>query len=496
MFCVGLLAVAGYDGFQSQPPRFTRIVDGPAVSNHASTGGVTWVDYDADGDLDLYATNGYDVSVSNAPAQGNRLYRNEGGTFVADPQSALVQDSGYSSGSTWGDYDNDGHLDVFVSNEAGQDNFLYHGLGDGVFQRVMEGPVGNDGGNSYSASWVDVDNDGYLDLYVANGGLSAPEPDFLYRNNGDGTFSRITDGPVVADTAASGGGVWGDYDGDGDQDLFVPRRLSPGIVGNALFRNEENWSFTRVTTGPVATDTLNSMAGAWGDLDNDGDLDLYVANMYGGANSLYVNDGGSFTVAEPNPSVVDGGHSYAANWADFDNDGHLDLVVANWGAAPVLYTNTGDGSLERALSGDLGAIVAAASSVAWGDYDDDGDADLYIGNWPNYPGPGELNFLYRNDAGAGNWLKVGLVGSQSNRAGIGARVTVRFEGESGVLSQMQEVTAHTGWRSQNPLELLFGVGTATVAEVEVLWPSGTVDRAAAVTANQRIVITEAQGVTR
>jgi hypothetical protein len=494
MLCLNLLAVACMEAVSPLPPAFTRVAAGPAVTNHASTGGVTWVDYDADGDLDLYVTNGYDVSASNPTPQGNRLYRNEGGAFVADRENALVQDSGYSSGSTWGDYDNDGNLDVFVSNQGGQENFLFRGLGDGGFQRAPSGPVGTDGGGSYSASWVDVDNDGHLDLYVANGGLSAPEPDFLYRNNGDGTFAKVSDSPVVADTAASGGGVWGDYDGDGDQDLFVPRRLSPGIVNNALFRNEGGWRFTRVTTGPVVTDTLNSMAGAWGDVDGDGDLDLYVANMYGGANTLYLNDGGSFAVAEPSPAVVDGGHSYAANWADYDNDGDFDLIVVNWGAAPVLYANDGAGLLDRAPGGDLGAIVAAASSVAWGDYDGDGDADLYVGNWPNYPGPGELNFLYRNDAGAGNWLKVSLVGSTSNRAGIGARVTTRFARGGESLVQMQEVTAHTGWRSQNPLELLFGLGTATEVEIEVRWPSGVVDRVADATANQRLVVTEGQGV--
>jgi hypothetical protein len=348
---------------------------------------------------------------------------------------------------------------------------------------------------SYSASWIDVDADGYLDLFVSNGGLSSVEPNFLYRNNGDGTFTRLTEGSIVSDSAASGGAVWADYDNDGDPDLFVPNRTSPGQLTNALYRNDGDWRFTRISEGPVATDTIPSIAAAWGDYDNDGDLDLYVANVYGLANRLYRNNGdGTFGSVWSGPHVLDGGHSYGANWADYDLDGNLDLLVANWGAAPVLYRNRGDGDLERASAGDLGQAIVYASSVAWGDYDRDGDPDVYVGSWPNSPGDGERNHWYRNDGAELNWLAVHLAGTESNQAAIGARVSIHTRVDGRMLTQLREVSTHTSWRSQNEPTVHFGLSTATKVDLlTVRWPSGAIDRVVDVPVNQTVVIVEGQG---
>ena len=176
---------------------FERLTSGPVVTDRASTGGVSLVDYDGDGDPDLFVTNGYDVSAEAPEPQLNRLYRNDGGVFVPVTEGPLVEDQGYSSGSTWADIDNDGDLDVFVTNQQDQNNSLYLNDGNGVFTAVTEGPVVSDGGHSYSAAWVDIDNDGWVDLFVANGGMSHAQVNFLYRNLGDGNFERITDGEIV-----------------------------------------------------------------------------------------------------------------------------------------------------------------------------------------------------------------------------------------------------------------------------------------------------------
>ncbi len=194
-----------------------------------------------------------------------------------------------------------------------------------------------------------------------------------------------------------------------------------------LYRNEGDWRFTR-GRGPPSGDTLIAVSAAWGDYDNDGDLDLYVASQGGPANRLYRNDGqAGFHRVEGDPSALDGGHTYGATWGDVDNDGDLDLATTNWGAALVLYENDGRGGFRRAAAGDLGRTREYPGNLAWGDHDGDGDLDLYVGNWPNWPGHGEENVLYRNEGAIGNWLIVRLVGTESNRSGIGARVTARAE---------------------------------------------------------------------
>ena len=477
-------------------PRFTRAAGAPAT-DRASTGGVTWVDYDADGDLDLFVTNGYTVSAPPPPVpQPDRLYRNDGGTLTPVPGGPLATDSAFSSGSTWADYDNDGDLDAFVSTQLNQPDLLYRNEGRGRFTAVRDGDIVNTPGSSFASSWVDVDNDGWVDLFVSNGGLSGPQKSFLFRNARDGKFARVTDAPMVTDSVASGGPSWADYDNDGDQDLFVPRLISRTVLaGGALYRNDGNWRFTAVTGDAVVTDTVPAISAAWGDMDDDGDLDLAVGALGGRASRLYRNTGkGTFERITEGDFVTAPSAAYTVNWADVDNDGDLDLLQGNWGAASYLFLNRGDGTLVRTVVGDLGRTIGYASSATWGDVDGDGDLDAYVGNWPQFAGEGEENQFYRNTGSNGNWLLIRLVGTASNRAALGARVTVRASIGGRPRTQIREVAAHTGWRSQNALEQHVGLGDAARAdEIVVRWPSGRVDRVAAVRANQRVTITEGQG---
>jgi hypothetical protein len=479
--------------------RFTRITDSAPATDAASTGGVSWVDFDGDGDLDLFVTNGYDVSAEEATAQKNRLYRNDGdGVLSVVTEGPLIEDDGFSSGSTWGDFDNDGDVDVFVSNQRDQENFLYRNEGDGTFERIDAGSPTAAGASSFSASWVDVDRDGLLDLWIANGGLSQAQPNQLHRALGEGRFSAITDGDIVTLEGRSGGGSWGDYDNDGDPDLFVAHlTLGADAPGNQLYRNDGDWQLIPIEDGPPVDDGAPSLCAAWGDYDNDQDLDLYVGNAFGYANLLYRNEGdGRLTPVEHIPPTLEGGSTYAANWADVDNDGDLDLLVADWGSAPVLYENLGGEGFRRLAAGDLGRDILFAASLAWGDYDADGDLDAYVGNWPNHPGPGEPNALYRNDSAAAGWLQIDLRGTLSNRSGIGARVLVRARIGGEARTQLREVAAHTGWRSQNSLRQHVGLGDArTVEQVEVRWPSGNVDQVGPLDGNRIIEITEGKGLT-
>jgi uncharacterized repeat protein (TIGR01451 family) len=297
---------------------FTKVTSGnPIVTDIASSTSAVWGDYDNDGDLDLY--------VSNNIGFKNFLYRNEGnGNFTSILNDPIVNYIGYSHGAAWADYDNDGYLDMFVSDFfSTQFNKLYHNNGDGTFTKVASSPIVTDASFSVSAAWGDYDNDGDQDLFVSN---TNDENNFLYRNDGSGQFTKITTGDLVNDGGKSVGASWGDYDNDLDLDLFVS---NAGNQNNFLYQNNGNGTFTKITNSIVTTNVGNSHGSAWGDYDSDGDIDLLVSNDANGNNFLYANNGDGTFAAVSNVITQDGGNSFGAAWADIDNDLDLDLYVAN-----------------------------------------------------------------------------------------------------------------------------------------------------------------------
>jgi len=324
-------------------------------------------------------------------------------------------------------------------------------------------------------AWGDMDNDGDIDLYVAN----VNTPNKLLRNDGAGVFSDATSGQL-GDTSGGEGVAWGDMDNDGDLDLY----LSNAGGASRLFRNDGGGTFVDIATGPLAG-TNQGRGAAWGDMDNDGDLDLYVANA-SGANKLLRNDGAGTFVDATSAPLGDTGNGVGVAWGDVDNDGDLDLYLAKNGQANRLFRNEGGGAFVDATSGALGD-PGSGHAVVWGDMDGDGDLDLYLAN------SGSANKLFRNEGvAAGNhWLHVDLVGKQSNRSGIGARVRV----VAGGIGQIREISGGSGFDSQNSLTAEFGLGAATTVDSLIIrWPSGAEQWLTNVVADQVLEVKEASMV--
>ncbi|UCE17265.1 MAG: VCBS repeat-containing protein [Gemmatimonadota bacterium] len=478
--CLVTISLMGVPDLHGQI--FVRIGGGDVVSDGGISAGVAWGDYDTDGNVDLFVANWQD--------QRNFLYRNNGNaTFTKILEGDIVNDIAsydpYSSGPCWGDCNNDGFLDLFVANQRDRDNFLYMNNGDGTFTKITAGPVVTDGGASFSSAWGDYDNDGYLDLFVAN---AFNQNNFLYRNRGDGTFEKVTEGAVVSDGGESLGASWGDYNNDGFLDLFVANRSNQN---NFLYMNNGDGTFTKITEGSIVADNRSSHGGSWGDYDNDGDLDLFVANgPYSGdgeADQLFRNDGdGGFSEMTGSVLAHNPGRSGSGVWADFDNDGNLDLFVTQYYQPCLLYVNNGEGDFTRVTQGEIVNRLGYASGVGAADYDGDGDLDLFLANWEN-----QNNFLYRNDSEMANWLKVRCIGTTSNATGIGTKVRVNATVGGNGIEQMREIRTNNGHRSQSDVTATFGLDDVTIVEgMTVEWPSGIVNTYTDVATNQVVVVVE------
>jgi hypothetical protein len=499
LLACALAACDSVESVDANPRLFIVANMPPLTSDRASTGGISFADYDGDGDPDIYVTNGYDVSLPDPGPQANRFYENSQGRFEARSIAGLADLEGYSSGSAWADFDNDGDLDTFIANQRDQENalLLQQVAEDGSvrFVRHAAERLAEDKGWSYSIAVADADNDGYVDFYVSNGGLSHTGVNFLYRNLEGTAIQRILNSDAVDSNHASGGASWSDYDGDGDQDLVVANRPTAEMQGFnlSLFRNDGNLQFTRMDEDALPVDATFPMSVAWGDVDNDGDQDLYAGNLYGMANNLYENLGdGTFRVMDGGRATTDAGSSYAVTFGDLDNDADLDLVVANWGGASEIYLNDGAGRFEQVHPEAFRRSVHYASSLALADYDGDGDLDVLIGNWPNHPGEGfEENVLIENRFADGNWIRITLEGATSNRSAIGALIVVETIINDEARRQVREVSTHSGWRSQGELTQHFGLGTATaVSKVVINWPSGYTETIVGPPINQMLNVRE------
>lgn len=471
----------------SSQTTFTKVTTGPVVNDGGISFGGMWADYDNDNKVDLFVAN-----MASAPGQRNFLYHNEGnGVFIKIITGNIVTDSGKSFGGSWGDYDNDGRIDLYVANYNNQNEFLYHNDGAGIFTKISTGIIVTEGGNSNSCGWIDVNNDGKLDMCVTNYGQRR----FLYTNNGDGTFTKITAGAFVNDVSPSISSNWGDYNNDGRADVFV---ANAGQITwpNFFYRNDGGNNLTKITDLNVSIDTGKSFSGSWGDFNNDGYLDLYVANDEFRNSYLYKNNGdATFTRILHGPVATEGFYSACGTWADFNNDGWLDLFISRWqNQNNYLYFNNGDGTFSKVTTGNIVNDAGNSFGCSTADYDNDGDLDLFVANINN-----ENNFLYRNNATNENtnkWISIKCVGTISNRSAIGARVYVRANINGTPVGQIREVSSQMGYNSQNDARSHFGLGGASVIDtIKVTWPSGSVNTFTNINPNQFVTITENQGMT-
>ncbi len=447
---------------------FTRISTGTPVVTDVSVNytGAAWIDYDGDGDLDLFVANGF-------------LYRNDGASGFTRVVTAIGSGitAATGNGTTWGDYDNDGNLDAFVC--SGQSK-LYRNLGNGSFSAVTFGAIGQAFGNrGWSCAWADIDLDGDLDLAITHPAGFVPggaTTNHLLVNLGPPAYSflKVTSTPITSNFTSFTVGSWSDFDLDGDMDYFIGAGPANGTLqADFLYRNNiagGGNGIERITEAPIATDLQDGQLWNWIDYDNDGDLDGYLTNWRGTANGmvnrLYRNDGTGYARVSTGAIVTDAHSSLSSVWGDFDNDGDLDCFVANdSGQSNKFYRNNGNGTFSSVINATTESITHRGASA--GDYDGDGDLDLYA------DGPSGGRRLYRNDTSNGNhWLKLNLVGVESNRSAIGAQVRARATIGGQSVGQLREVLAQNTFNGHNALQVHFGFGDAeSVESLSIRWPS-------------------------
>jgi enediyne biosynthesis protein E4 len=459
---------------------FTKITSGPMVNDGGDSRAVNWIDYDNDGDVDLFVTNG--------PQQGqnNFFYENNGdGTFTKITNIAITQDGKASDGSSWGDIDNDGDLDLFVANWWGQPNLLYLNNGDKTFTFQQGIQMTTEASHSETGSWGDYNNDGYLDLYVCNSGGSLKN--FLYKNNGDGTFTKIND-TFLNQTFASRNVDWIDFNNDGLQDIFVTNENNQN---ENLYLNNGDDTFA-IANVPSLLQNGGSTAGSnWEDFDNDGDFDVLLVNWGNQRNQLYINNGdGTFTKLNEAPFTTDVSNAFGSSVGDIDNDGDLDIIIARafttQKTANYLYINNNDGTFSK--SNDTAVQDSGWTyGVAFGDYDNDGWLDLFEARCFN---ANENNVLFHNNGGTNNWVMMNLSGFHSNKSSIGAIVKLKAVIDGEPVWQMRKVVGQNGYCGQN-LQIHFGLGNASqIDSLIIQWPSGIIQNVEEININHYNEIVE------
>lgn len=449
--------------------QFEQITTGSIVNDGGMSLGAAWGDLDGDNDLDLF--------VANTTGQTNFFYLNEGdGTFTRQFSSSLVNTDNNADGVVMVDFNNDGHKDVFVANYQ-RKSLYYKNLGSGEFELQTDDPTMNNIAQSFSAAAADYNNDGLLDLAVVNEGGRQ----FLYPNTGDGHFVAILDN-VVTTNGPIRGVSWVDYDNDRDMDLF----FAGNGTRNLLFKNNGDGTFTKVTQGNLVTTSNRAYGSSWGDYDNDGDLDLLLGR-YQQAQALYRNDGGTnFTLMSSNIISTTVANGQDCNWVDYDNDGFLDAYIVCQDQPNLLFLNNRNGNFTRITNSAIVTNVATTTVASWADYDQDGFLDVFLSNYNN-----QNNALYRNVGNSNNWFAIKLIGTASNRDAVGARIKLTAFLGTNLVTQIREITGGGGYQGQDTMVAHFGLANSTNINVlQVLWPSGHIQEFQGLPSNHYLELSE------
>jgi len=500
---------------------FVHSIGDKELSNivESSGAGAAFLDYDQDGFIDLYVCSGTWVkglSSGDKPEimPENHLYHNRrDGTFEDVTEKAGVGGPWYSMGVTVGDYNNDGFPDMYVSNYG--TNVLYKNNGNGTFTDVTKraGVGGKETDFSTGAVWLDYDNDGFLDLYIgkylnfdpnykyyyAPDGFPGPlaydaQPDVLYHNNGDGTFTDVTKEMGIKDLDGRAMGVGAaDYDDDGFVDIYVANDHSM----NYLWHNNGGKGFTDVGT-PSGTafgqsgESAVSMSVDFADYTGSGRMDMFISDdKYC---RLYENLGNGIFAEKSYPSGIAMPAGQYVGWSssfiDYNNDGLVDIYKANgalkhlYGQEDQLFENMGDGKFKD-VSTECGSYFLkelVGRGACFGDYDNDGDIDAYVVNLND-----RGSFLRNNKGNQNNWISLKLEGTTSNRDGIGTRIRLTCGGKT----QYTQKKSTTGYLSQNDPRIHFGLAKNDMVEkIEIKWPSGKVQVLNNIKANQFLTVKE------
>jgi len=541
MLCVGGCFLLGLKVAHQKPIEFVEVTADAGIHFrhiNASSGekyyvetigaGCAFLDYDSDGFLDIYLVNGAVLPgfKSETPLLG-ALYRNKrDGTFVDVTISAKVGAEGiYGMGVASGDYDNDGNVDMYISGFGR--GMLYHNQGDGTFaDATASSHVVNQGKWGASAAFFDYDRDGYLDLFVGNyvdfeltrnihcGDVKKGRHTYchpiqykgsasvLYHNNRDGSFTDVSRKAGVANPEGKAlGVVASDLDGDGWLDIVV---ANDGVANN-LYHNNGDGTFKDVGPFSGAAYSADGMARAGmgvdaADYDQDGHPDILVTNFSLEGAALFRNGSGNlFTDVTFQTGLREATFMFTGwgtKFLDYDNDGDLDVFIANghpensihdldrsltYEQPKLLLENRNGEFVDASKNSARGLLPAAGRGTAFGDYDNDGDIDLLVANCNQQPN------LLKNSGGDNNWVKLKLTGSKSNRDAVGAKVRI----VAGNLVRTEEVKGGSSYLSSHDLRVNFGLGARTqVDTIEVQWPSGTVQKLKGIKANQIVHVRE------
>ena len=429
---------------------------------------ISWIDINNDGWDDIYVTD----MGTTAP---NRIFmNNKTGGFTA---GQVMPEDGVSMTNTWADVDNDGDEDLLVLNNNRNTNKYYRN-DNGNLVADNSKSFTQDISYYHGGAFADYDHDNKVDAFMCN--YFPTKYNELHKNSSDGNFSKVVSEVIPLEANSSLGPTWADYDQDGFLDLFVPNGSGNK---NSLFHNDGNGTFSKANN-IINQEGGKSVGSCWGDVDNDGDLDLFVTNSNSSTNFFYKNLGDGTFEKITNSIINQGASSHGCSFADIDNDGDLDLFVTNDRIRKFLYLNDGAGNFSENREEAITYNFGLSFGHSWSDFDHDGDLDLAVATHSN-----QKNYIFKNNGNTNNWLQINLIATVSNGSAIGAKIKVSTTDSN----QFREVNSQSGFGGQSSYTQHYGLkNTAVVDTITVTWPSGIIQTLTNVAANQILQITEPQ----